>query len=93
MDNTVFELTMTGEEIEEEKLLSIMQEGMVKRLKPMTGTLWKILDSSTMRKDKSRNKYIHNPKKVRDTGTIVGKKWFDLNTQTIFFVICQLAFC
>lgn len=64
MDNAVSELTVTGEEIEEEKLLSITQEGMVKKLRPMTRTLWEILDSSTMRKDKSRNKYIHNPEKV-----------------------------
>lgn len=64
MDNAVSELTVKGEEIEEEKLLSITQEGMVKKLRPMTRTLWEILDSSTTRKDKSRNKYIHDPEKV-----------------------------
>ena len=64
MDNTTSELTVSGEEIEEEKLLNIMQEDMVKRLKPITRTLWEILDSSMTRKDQSRNKHIHNPEKV-----------------------------
>jgi hypothetical protein len=64
MDSAVSELTVTGEEIEEENLLSITQEDMVKRLKPVTGTLWEILGSSVTRKDKSRNKHIHDPEKV-----------------------------
>jgi len=67
MDHAVSEFTVTGEEIGEEMLLTITQEDMVNRLKPVTGTLWEILASSTTRKEKSRNKYVHNPQKVRDT--------------------------
>lgn len=64
MDDAVSELTMPDGEIEEEKLLSITQEDMVKRLKPVTGMLWEILDASTTTKDKLRNKHIHSPEKV-----------------------------
>ena len=64
MDDATPELTTVGEEIEEEALLGITQEDMVKRLRPVTETLWEILDSSTTRKDQSRNRYIHNSEKV-----------------------------
>jgi len=64
MDCAVSELTVTGEEIGEEKLLTITQKDMVDRLRPVTGTLWEILDSSTTSKGKSRNKYTHDPQKV-----------------------------
>lgn len=67
MDDAVSELTVTGEEIGEEKLLGITEREMVDKLKPVTGTLWEILESSTTRKEKSRNKYVHNPQKVRET--------------------------
>jgi hypothetical protein len=65
MNQAVSQLTVTGEEIGEETLLGITEEGMVNRLKPVTGTLWEILECSGTRKDKSRNKHIHNPQKVR----------------------------
>ena len=64
MDDVTSKLTTVGEEIEEEALLGITQEDMVKRLRPVTETLWEILDSSTTRKDQSRNRYIHNSEKV-----------------------------
>ena len=65
MDDAVSELTMTSEEVDEERLLGITQAALVKRIKPLTSTLWEILDTSATRKDRSRNKHIHNPEKVR----------------------------
>ena len=67
MDEAVSELTVTGEEINEGKLLGMTQEELVKKLKPVTNTLWEILRSSMTRKDMSRNKHIHDPEKVHDT--------------------------
>ena len=59
MDDAVSELTMTSEEVDEERLLGITQDALVKRIKPLTSTLWQILDTSATRKDRSRNKHIH----------------------------------
>ena len=91
MDDAVSELTITSEEIHEENLLSITQEHLVERLKPVTSTLWEILDTSATRKDKSRNKHIHSPGKVR-VRYRCQMECFDHDAQTISFVICQLAF-
>lgn len=91
MDDAVTERTVANEEIGEEELLSITQEDMVKRLKPVTGTLWEILESSTMRKEKLRNKSVHNPQKVR-YGMMVEATSLTFGAYVAFFAICQLAF-
>lgn len=59
MDDAVSELTMTSEEVDEERLLGITQDALVKRIKPLTSTLWQILDTSATWKDRSRNTHIH----------------------------------
>lgn len=64
MECAVSKLTTTGEELGEEKLLGVTQRDMVDQLKPVTGTLWEILDSSTTSREKLRNKIAHNPQKV-----------------------------
>ena len=92
MDCAVSKLTVTGEEIGEEKLLSITRKDMVDRLRLVTATLWEILDASTTSEGKSRNKYAHDPQKVR-YNMFVGVGYLTLDVQVVFFVICQLAFC
>ncbi|KAF9791033.1 hypothetical protein BJ322DRAFT_1000129 [Thelephora terrestris] len=64
MDSVVSELTAVDDDLGEEMLLSITQQEMLNRIKPAAGTLWEILDSSTTRKGKSRNKHPHNPQKI-----------------------------
>ena len=66
MDHVTSNLVAMDEEIQEENLLRITLEDMVSRLKPVAGTLWEILISSTTRKGKLRNKHAHNPQKVCD---------------------------
>lgn len=83
MESVVLELTTADEELGEEALLSITQQEMLSKIKPMAGTLWEILDSSTTRKTKSRNKYQHNPQKVRND-TIMKRKYLTMDTGYFF---------
>ena len=55
MDCAISELAVTGEEVGEEKLPTITQKDLVGGLRPVTGTLWEILESSTTSKEKSRS--------------------------------------
>ena len=56
MDDVASKLTMADRELGEETLLSIAQQAMIDRIKPVARTLWEILNSSTVRKEKLRNK-------------------------------------
>ena len=82
MDGAVSELTMAGDEVDEERLLGITQDSLVKRLKPLASTLWEILETSATRKDRSRNKHSHNPEKVR-SGLSCGVVIFDRLTDDL----------
>lgn len=91
MDTAVPELTVMGQGVDEEGFPGMTQEELVKRLKPVTSTLWEILEFSMTRKDQSRNKYIHDPDKVWDMIWSLNKVSYP-SVQTISFVICQLVF-